>query len=104
MRKPTEHATEHATMTGDELAAALYAEQGYLVASRPKPHMIGDVGPAYAHGLGKMQTVIRIIAQSDYEEFNRQRRLATKILGHPAPGDDAIPDDGMYFYRIEAVD
>ena len=87
-------------MSGDELAAALYAEQGYLVMYSKHPRTIGSIDTdsgAVKQGLRPL----RIIGPSSSAEYKAQTLRASEIAPELAsPGGFSWP----YFYRVEAAD
>jgi hypothetical protein len=94
-------------MTGDELAARLYAEQGYLVIESPpwRPHAIGDLiliaeSPA-SNGDRFVRIPLVVVAHSNIEEYKKQDDLATSLVGEESSGE-FYPN--ATYYRVEAAD
>lgn len=86
-------------MTGDELAAALYAEQGYMVLWSLKPLTIGSLTDSE----GDSTAVLRILGEATKEEYLKQSRRAKELAPHIAGmphGRDLL----AHFYRVEAAD
>lgn len=92
-QRPSEH------MTGDELAARLFAEQGYLVLAGNELKKIGDLVIGADSKFGWSATPVRIVAISNIREFMEQDRLATRIFG-----GISSETEHRYFYRVEALD
>lgn len=92
-------------MTSDELAAELYARQGYLVISRDEPAKIGEqLGGGIAHEhdghiASRANIPIVVSAISNRSEFCAQQSLADGIDGMVSSGGH-----GPYYYRVEAMD
>jgi hypothetical protein len=88
-------------MTGDELAARLFAEQGYLVLASLVPYKEGQALP-HLQGVNGVSSVVKIIcstSESDYlRQLNRVRELAPVGPWHDADGL------ASYYYRVEAAD
>lgn len=84
-------------MTGDELVAALYAEQGYLCCHTRTAFAIGEIGPHE-----RLDTPMRVVGPSTRDEVLKQRRLAKRIAPDAQWADKG--DVGPYFYRLEACD
>ena len=86
-------------MTGDELAAALYAEQGYLVLSYYQEQEIGSIHKRFTHGgIEVVPIPIRLISKSSIMEFDRQQDTKARM---GARRDKPL---GHHFYRVEAAD
>lgn len=85
-------------MTGDELAARLYAEQGYLVVSHDQEWPIEHVFAP--RGYPRCGIPMRIIGPSNRQECESQCERAAKLFGSPLPP----PRTHKYFYRVEAAD
>ncbi len=83
-------------MSGDELAAAVYAERGYLVVGANAPLALGDVRFARAWDVS---TPLRITAISNRQEFEQCERVAQRLVGYSFKAGDA-----PYYYRVEAAD
>lgn len=88
-------------MTGDELAAALYAEQGYLTLGTTAPLAIGEITTETSYGGG---IPLRVIAKSNKAEHRRQDRTSVRLgLVEPVSNEsDYFPF--LYYYRVEAAD
>ena len=88
-------------MTHDELAAGLYAANGFLVIQARQRLEIGHLlYPATRqHRFAEGDTlVMRVIAESTKAEFLSQHRA-------PLPDtDNYFNPDWHYFYRVEAAD
>jgi hypothetical protein len=87
-------------VSGDDLAAALYAEQGaHFVATDqelPSGHIVSCDGGGYP-----MTTPLRIVALGTQEDFDRQHDLSVKITGDD---DSRGYRRRKYVYRVEAAD
>ena len=91
-----------APISGDELAARLFAEQGYLVHPFLGPRKIGEVfrsGPVSPDDL-TVRTPFRIVGKATKEELLSQRKLALKWRVHGI----ALNTQGTHFYRVVAAD
>lgn len=89
-------------MTGDELAAALYAEQGFMVIESSCEEKIGDI--VKCSNLYEVNTPLIIAGLATREEFMRQAALAFALAGNPEKVGD-IPEPGNHhYYRVEAAD
>lgn len=89
-------------MTGDELAARLYSDQGYLVVAGTSPRAIGDIlKENSAHPERSLcNTPLRVVALSCHDELERQVALVQSYgltVGPPVPAF-------RYYYRVEAAD
>jgi len=94
-----------APISGDELAARLFAEQGYLVMGFEEPVPLGtilfDRKEHKAPGIhGKCTAALRIVAHSSRDELESQYRLAQGLLGLGEAQDATV----THFYRAEAAD
>jgi hypothetical protein len=87
-------------MTGDELAAALYAEQGYLVIGAFDECPIGKINQATSMTTGDCATPMRIVAVSTRDEFIKQRKIVSRLTGITGTGWAGF----SHYYRIEAAD
>ncbi len=87
-------------MSGDELAAKVYAERGYLVMATNREVVIGTAQPHMrgANGVSIIPLVKSKTTEADYlEQLRRVREL-----------DSGIPTDiewlAKHYYRVEAAD
>lgn len=87
-------------MTGDELAIALHAEQGYLVLGSSHPLTVGAIERADKGA--PMSTPLRIIDRATRAEWDKQGRLAFRLSGGLFRKKRNCPAE--YFYRVVAVD
>lgn len=87
-------------MSGDELASALYAEQGFVVIAGPHPVAIGTVVRGYPTALGALHTPLRVIGDATAQDFRTQRAIAARVCG--CPQYPVIVTDR--FYRAEPCD
>lgn len=89
--------------TPDELASALFVQQGYLVIAGFSPLSIGEVVPAKngttPQDARNIDTRLRVIAPANYEEWRAQCLLSGSLLGH-AEQIDRYP----YYHRCEGAD
>ena len=87
-------------MTGDELAAACIAHQGYLVMAYTCECKIGEISKPIGLGV-PVTTPCIVIGTATKREFLKQRKLANQILG-----ERRFPMHTKYdhFYRVEAAD
>lgn len=85
-------------MTENDLAAELYARQGYLVMGQNVPDPIGFEDRSDAHGT---TFAYRIVATSNYQEWLAQTRLAHELNPDIAAYGDAPCN---FYYRVEALD
>lgn len=90
-------------LTGDQLAARLFAEQGYFVMYSDYPLRIEAITTEdeYVMGREPVRLPFRIVGQSNREEYTDQRRRTSEITGYAL---DPFPSDAHYFYRCEAAD
>lgn len=87
-------------ITGDEMAARLFAEQGYLAIASNMQVPIGFIiRPEQCIDTVPHSTPLRVVSESSREEFEAQRRLSERLW----PGS-TTPRNGDYFYRTEAAD
>ena len=87
-------------MSGDELAAAIYAKQGYLVLASADPLKIGQVTDSEGH----CSAPLIVKANSNYTEYSEQASLESLLrLGVPRKST-ARKSYERYFYRVEAAD
>ncbi len=96
--EPSELHEEKARLTGDQLAAALYAEQGYLVVSYRDEFPMGVPFPA--SGTLKCNTPLIITGVSARAEYVRQVHRASEMCGLSL----SEMEDDTHFYRVEAAD
>ena len=91
-------ASEYKYADPDELLAAIYAEQGYIVLGSLDHYKIGDIA-GYSN-----QTTIpqRVIAESDYAEWRKHCLLAARLDG--CPDFSNVWDEFPYYYRTQAAD
>jgi len=93
----------HTFTTPDELAGALFAQQGYLVLAGLSPIPIGQIVPvkngATLDTASVMDTRVRIVAPSSYEEWRAQCLLSHSLLGY-VEQIDRYP----YYHRVEACE
>lgn len=86
-------------MTGDELAAALYVEQGYMILWSREPLRIGSLTDSQ----GDSTAMLRILRETTVDEYVKQskraRELAPEIAG-PLRGYEL----NAHYYRVEACD
>jgi hypothetical protein len=87
-------------MNGDDLAAQLFAQQGYLVLGSTRALSIGSIQTADKGA--PMSTPLRVIAKSTKTEWNKQGRLASRISGGEFGMRPGCP--AAFYYRVEAVD
>lgn len=88
-----------------ELAAQLYAKQGYLVIGATRSYTIGEFVPRIIAHVTKHANEwehlpLRVIGESNADEFEAQCILAAQIKGDPRGGYHFA----KFFYRVEAVD
>ena len=93
--------SEH-VMNGDELGALIYAEFGYLVVQIAIPVTMGFILEPSGDDENQTKTVrLRIIAESNEEEWRAQNKRCSEITGLPlGPARFQCP----HFYRAEACD
>ncbi len=87
-------------MTGDELAAALYAEQGYLVLASDNVYQVGQALPL-VRGVNSVSIVPLVKCATDEADYLKQVRRAREL------GPERVGvDDGRkpYYYRVVAAD
>ena len=96
---------ERPAITGDELAAALYAEQGYFVASSFMPRKIGDIDIDNSHHPTKrVSATMRVVGDATEKEWISQWNMAHE-LAPDITGDEYVRSPWeLYFYRVEACD
>lgn len=87
-------------MTGDQLAAALYAEQGYLIMQSPTPKQIGDIIDAVRTNHGAITPPVRITALATSDEWHSQQERAAKL----GANIDGFVLPCATYYRVEACD
>jgi hypothetical protein len=94
-----------AAMSGEELAAALYAEQGYVVTTGDRPWKVGEISTRpYFRGMrGVLGVPLRVVAESNVEEYNRQIQLANRLAPDMGPAQQRLEPPVLY-YRCEAAD
>ena len=88
-------------MTGDELAAACIAQQGYLVMAYEYECKIREISKPIGIE-GPIATPCIVIGTATKREFLKQRKLANQILGQER--FSVTDTDWNYFYRVEAAD
>jgi hypothetical protein len=88
-------------MTGDELAAQLFTEQGYLVLFCDRQLELGDIVRDNSQESDPATTPVRVIGESSRAEYWKQFRRANVLLGRP---DRPLALEQVYFYRVEAAD
>ncbi len=85
-------------MTGDELAALVFAEQGYFVMAAKRDHPVGTIIDPGRHGEHGMPMVI--VGPSNRKEYLQQleigRRISPSTVGHAG--------NWPIYYRVEAAD
>lgn len=93
-------------MTGDELAARLYAERGYLVMSSELELPLGDIceEAELVRDRERMRTMLRIVGQSNPAEYHQQQLRAAEICEEHGISANRMPCLDPYFYRVEAAD
>jgi len=88
-------------MTGDELAARLYAEQGYLLVGTVLQLGIGEIIPHKAQSPNDVvNTPLRVVGRATRTQYILQDQLAQRLAGleyHPDRDFDN-------YYRVEAAD
>lgn len=91
-------------MSGEELAAALYAEQGYVVLAVNRHCRIGEILPGTTEcDTGKpMTTPLRIIGPSSEMEYRTQIATADRLIGQSTR--EVVILDLRCFYRVVAAD
>jgi len=82
-------------MKGDELAAALFSEQGYLVVGSEHPMHIGVEYCATVST--QMQHPFTVVALSDHQSWAKQN-VRLEQLGYPQQGE-RYP----HYYCVEAT-
>ncbi len=88
-------------MTGDELAAAVYAVQGFLVMESNTPEELGAV--VKCSNLIGVKTPLRVTGPSNQKEFLAQAKLGYRLAQSPLVGIEWEPGNFKY-YRVEAAD
>ena len=90
-------------MTGDELAAALYVEQGYLIVGTTYPVDIGCVirENTCESTREPARTPLRVLSLASHAEYRAQCVLYIQMGGRVFP-DNAF--GWPYVYRVEACD
>lgn len=85
-------------MTGDELAIALHAEQGYLVVSHHSPFQREEA--FLPRGSFSVNIPLLIVGPATKSQYAEQVRRARKISGRKI----IVTKGHKYFYRVEAAD
>ncbi len=89
-------------MTGDELAARVFTEQGFYVLPSDRVRTLGEIclkesrEPVLSI---PVDLPFRVIGFSNKQESDGQRILISRILGEELPFSKK-----RYFYRVEAAD
>ena len=84
-------------MTGDELAAALYAEQGYMVLWSREPLEIGSITDSE----GDCTAMLRIVRETNVDEYVKQSKRARELEPSIA---GPLRDYHAHYYHVEALD
>lgn len=87
-------------MTGDELAAALYVEHGFISMATVEPLHVGEIW--LGHAARQAGVPLRVIGRSSSTEYANQARRAGIIAPDLALGEP--PQLYPYYYRVEAAD
>lgn len=89
-------------MTGDEVAAAVYAERGFVVLGSNYPMPIGYLtrDNSTHKAFNRAQAPLKVIAESNLDEFLEQCECIERLLG--ISPNRVFP--WTYFYRVEAAD
>ena len=90
-------------MTGDELAAALYAEQGYMALAQNQARKHGEIIPPGTCGWedAPITTPLRVIGDSNRDEWGSQKPIIARALGLQC---GPVRGNAPYYYRVEAAD
>jgi hypothetical protein len=90
-------------VTGDELAAAVYAKYGYLTLQLPFAVDIGYLLHPSGDDSGQTETIhFRVIGPSNYQEWEAQRQYCEQITSDRFQRDAFY--DHPHYYRCEACD
>ncbi len=93
---------ESPAMSGDELAAVLFAERGYVVAATFSAYGIGEIindTIVKVGGGSPAATPLRVTGPSTEQEALEQAVRMAELLGVPAK-----PARRPFYYRVEAAD
>lgn len=90
-------------MTGDELAAAVYAEQGFLILGSTEPRKMGEIRRESVHESWRtaVSTPMRIVGVSTEQEMRRQTERYIQLSG---AHDHYQKNAYTHYYRVEAAD
>lgn len=97
-------------LSASDIAAALYAKQGYLVIGATHLRTIGQLIRTIKHlnfDTMKNEEVImpmRVIAESNRAEFQAQVALVVELKGWDLSEYKANIAYATHFYRVEALD
>ena len=92
-------------MTGDELAAALYTEQGYLITGSRFPAELGSILNKSRFGFGEslpFTVPLKVVGTATYDQWKNQVKTMRRIGIAAGIRSDHVPRP--YYYRVEAAD
>ncbi len=88
-------------MTPDELAAALFAEHGWLIMAIDTPLEVGQICRALSFNRQFVKTPLRVTGLANKRDLKKQRRLQEAL----SPSESNLPwHPGPYFYYLEPTD
>jgi len=85
-------------MSGDELAAAIFAKYGYFPIGSRCPREIGEIIRPTG---GNISTPLKVVGPSSLSEF---LMVSSDLMGIEAGDVPTAPDGYPFFYRVEAAD
>ncbi len=88
-------------MSPDELAAALYVEQGFLVAVCRSPMERGGIERRWDSDGALGETPLRILRPASQSDFDAQSEVSRKITGKRK---GFLGGGYQWFYFVEAAD
>jgi hypothetical protein len=88
-------------VSGQEIAAIVYKEQGFLVMIAYELCETGSIHLADTREELGTETALRCVAPSNYQEFAQQQKRMSELLKEDLPFFHGL---GARYYRMEPVD